>query len=212
MQQKQESVYSAERDYRAESPHLAHHALYDRLVGILRQTLRDLKAAGLPLSVLEIGAGHGGFTEPALAAGCQVTAVEMSRPSLARLAEKFGANANFTGVFDPDGTLSEVGSGFSLTLCVLILHHIPDYLAALTQASSRLVPGGALLKSAGPDLVSAPEQGEPRPLQSWILRLAAATRQLETRRWLRGASHTRNPGREQPVRHGRVPRCAQRRG
>jgi SAM-dependent methyltransferase len=150
MQEKQEFVYSAETDYRAGSPHLVHHVLYDRLVGILRQTLRDLRAAGLPFSVLEIGAGHGGYTEPALAAGCQVTAVEMSRPSLARLAEKFGANANFKGVFDPDGALSEVGSGFSLILCVAVLHHIPDYLAALTQASSRLVPGGALLSLQDP--------------------------------------------------------------
>lgn len=150
MQEKQEFVYAAEADYRAESPHLKHHALYDRLVRILRQTLVDLAAAGLPLSVLEVGAGHGGYTEPALAAGCQVTAVEMSRPSLARLAEKFGTNANFKGVFDPDGMLSDVGSGFSLILCVAVLHHIPDYLEALTQASSRLVPGGALLSLQDP--------------------------------------------------------------
>jgi SAM-dependent methyltransferase len=150
MQEKQELFYTAETDYRAGSPHLAHHVLYDRLVGILRQTLRDLKTAGLPLSVLEIGAGHGGYTEPALAAGCHVTAVEMSRPSLAGLAENFGSNTNFKGVFDPDGTLAEAGSGFSLILYVSVLHHIPDYLEALTQASSRLVPGGALLSLQDP--------------------------------------------------------------
>jgi SAM-dependent methyltransferase len=150
LQEKQELFYTAEVDYRAGSPHLAHHVLYDRLVGILRQTLRGLKAAGLPLAVLEIGAGHGGYTEPALAAGCQVTAVEMSRPSLARLSENFGTDANFKGVFDPDGTLSEAGSCFSLILYVSVLHHIPDYLEALTQATSRLVPGGALLSLQDP--------------------------------------------------------------
>jgi SAM-dependent methyltransferase len=150
MQEKQELFYAADTDYRAGSPHLAHYSLYVRLVGILRQVLRDLEAAGLPLSVLEIGAGHGGYTEPALAAGCQVTAVEMSRPSLARLAENFGTNANFKGVFDPDGTLAQTGSGFSLVLYVSVLHHIPDYLEALTQASRRLVPGGALLSLQDP--------------------------------------------------------------
>ena len=150
MQEKQELVYTADVDYRAGSPHLAHHVLYDRLVGVLRQVLRDLEAAGLPLSVLEIGAGHGGYTEPALAAGCQVTAVEMSRPSLARLAENFGTNANFKGVFDSDGTLAQMGSGFSLVLYVSVLHHIPDYLEALAEASSRLVPGGALLSLQDP--------------------------------------------------------------
>src|ERR1035437_5047337 len=72
--------------------------------------------------------------------------------------------------------------------------------------------GWSVAHSAGPDLVSAPEQGEPRTLPGRLLRLAAATRQLETRRGLRGASYTRNPGRGQPVRHGRIPRCAQWRG
>jgi len=150
MQEKQELFYTAEMDYRAGSPHLAHYSLYDQLVSLLRQVLRDLDASGLPPSVLEIGAGHGGYTEPALAAGCQVTAVEMSRPSLARLVEKFGTNTNFKGVFDQDGTLSEVGSGFSLILYVSVLHHIPDYLEALAQASSRLLPGGALLSLQDP--------------------------------------------------------------
>src|ERR1035441_6614341 len=44
--------------------------------------------------------------------------------------------------------------------------------------------GWSAAQSAGPDLVSAPEQGEPRTLPSRILRLAATARQLETRRWL----------------------------
>jgi SAM-dependent methyltransferase len=150
MQEHQEAVYTAVVDYRAGSPHLAHHALYDRLVDILRQTLRDLTAAGLPMSVLEVGAGHGGFTEPALAAGCQVTAVEMSRPSLGRLCEKFGSNPNFTGVFDRDGGLADAGDGYSLVLFVSVLHHIPDYLKALAVASKRLAPGGALLSLQDP--------------------------------------------------------------
>jgi SAM-dependent methyltransferase len=146
----QEFFYTADTDYRSGSPHLAHYVLYDRLVSLLRHVLKDLAVAGLPLSVLEIGAGHGGYTEPALAAGCQVTAVEMSRPSLSRLDEKFGTNAHFRGVFDPDGTLAEVGAGFSLILCVSVLHHIPDYLEAISQASSRLLPGGALLSLQDP--------------------------------------------------------------
>ena len=57
-------------DYRRGSPHLAQLGLYDRLVEVLRGTVRRLAEQGLPLRVLEIGAGHGGFTEPALALGC----------------------------------------------------------------------------------------------------------------------------------------------
>src|ERR1022692_3194454 len=157
MQEQQEFVYSVDADYRAGSPHLAHHALYDRLVGILRQTLHNLSADGLPMNVLEIGAGHGGYTEPTLAAGCRVTAVEMSRPSLARLCEKFGANPNFTGAFDADGSLADTGNRFSLVLYVSVLHHIPDYLGALALASQRLAPGGALLSLQDP--IWYPRQG-----------------------------------------------------
>jgi SAM-dependent methyltransferase len=183
MQEKQELFYTAETDYRAGSPHLAHHVLYDQLVGVLRQVLRDLEGSGLPLSVLEIGAGHGGYTEPALAAGCQVTAVEMSRPSLARLAENFGSNANFRGVFDPDGTLAEAGRGFSLILYVSVLHHIPDYLEALTQASSRLVPGGALLSLQDP--IWYPRQSK---LTRGVNRVGYYAWRLPRGNWRRGAA------------------------
>jgi SAM-dependent methyltransferase len=150
MQELQEHFYNEETDYRTGSPHLAHYPLYAHLVSVLRQLLRDLQVSGLPLRVLEIGAGHGGYTEPALAAGSHVTAVEMSRPTLTRLEKNFGTNASFRAVFDPEGTLSGVGDGFSLILYVSVLHHIPDYLRAIEQATSRLLPGGALLSLQDP--------------------------------------------------------------
>jgi SAM-dependent methyltransferase len=179
----QELFYAADVDYRAGSPHLSHYVLYDRLVSILRKVLRDLDAVGLPLSVLEIGAGHGGYTEPALAGGCQVTAIEMSRPSLTRLQEKFGTNANFQGVFDPDGTLAHAGSGFSLILCVSVLHHIPDYLQAIEQASSRLLPGGALLSLQDP--IWYPRQSR---LSRGIDRTGYYAWRLPRGNWRRGAA------------------------
>jgi SAM-dependent methyltransferase len=154
IQEQQESYYTADVEYRG--PHLR-EPLYGRLVSVLRGLIGDLRAAELPLSVLEIGAGHGGYTAPALAAGCCVTAVEMSRPSLARLDEKFGSSPNFNGVFDLDGGLADVGEGFSLILYVSVLHHIPDYLKAVELAISRLVPGGALLSLQDP--IWYPRQG-----------------------------------------------------
>jgi 2-polyprenyl-3-methyl-5-hydroxy-6-metoxy-1,4-benzoquinol methylase len=42
--------------------------------------------------VLEVGAGHGGFAKPALAMGCEVTAVDMSGPSIEELKRRFGTN------------------------------------------------------------------------------------------------------------------------
>lgn len=150
VQELQETVYGAEVDYRAGSPHLAHRHLYDRLVEVLRDHVGGLVDRGLALDVLEVGAGHGGYTEPALAAGCAVTAVEMSRPSLAELTRRFGTNPRFTPVFDPDGSLGGTADRYSLILCVSVLHHIPDYLGFLDRALDKLAPGGSLLTLQDP--------------------------------------------------------------
>jgi hypothetical protein len=46
--------------------------------------------------------------------------------------------------------LSQVGDGYSLLMCVSVLHHIPDYMAFLKEASERITRGGALLTLQDP--------------------------------------------------------------
>ena len=146
----QEVYYHPGKDYRNGSPHLSHPALHDRLVEVLRRTIRRIADQGLPLRVLEIGAGHGGFTESALAMGCDVTAVDMSGSAIEELRRRFGTNPNLQAIYDPDGTLSTVGDGYSLLMCVSVLHHIPDYVGLLKEASERIARGGALLTLQDP--------------------------------------------------------------
>jgi len=141
----QEVHYRHGIDYRKGSPHLSHLALYDRLVEVLRATIQRLADEGLPLRVLEVGAGHGGFTETALALGCEVTAVDMSGPSVEELQRRFGTNPKLKAVYDPDGTLRDVGGDYTLLMFISVLHHIPDYMAFLKAASQRLATGGALV-------------------------------------------------------------------
>lgn len=151
-QRLQESAHGEDFDYRAGSPHLKHWRLKSALVGLLHEALRDVRARGLPLTLLEVGAGHGGLTEHALAMGFEVTATEMSRPSLERLTKSFGANAQFTSVFDPDGSLGVLGDQtFAVVLCASVLHHIPDYLAFVGETCDhRVLPGGSLLTIQDP--------------------------------------------------------------
>jgi SAM-dependent methyltransferase len=146
----QEAYYVPHVDYRRGSPHLSHLALHDRLVEILRGIVQRLADQGLPLRVLEVGAGHGGFTEPALAMGCEVTAVDMSGPSVDELQRRFGKNPKFRAVYDPDGTLSDVDGDYSLLMFVSVLHHIPDYMSFLDAACQRITNGGALLTLQDP--------------------------------------------------------------
>ena len=150
----QEEHYLPRIDYRKGSPHLSHLALHDRLVEVLREVVQRLADQGLPLRVLEIGAGHGGFTEPALAMGCEVTAVDMSGPSVDELRRRFGTNPKLHAVHDPDGTLCDVGNDYSLLLFVSVLHHIPDYISYLKDACKRITNGGSLLTLQDPALYS----------------------------------------------------------
>jgi SAM-dependent methyltransferase len=112
--------------------------------------IRELTDQGLPLRVLEIGAGHGGFTELALAMGCEVTAVDMSKPSVIELRRRFGTNPNFRAVYDPSGTLPDVENDYSMLMFVSVLHHVPDYMLFLKMACQRITNGGALLTLQDP--------------------------------------------------------------
>jgi 2-polyprenyl-3-methyl-5-hydroxy-6-metoxy-1,4-benzoquinol methylase len=141
----QESYYDESVDYRHGSPHLAHLHVYDRLVGIALDEVNRLAETGRPLKVLELGAGHGGYTEPMLAAGCHVTAVEMSRPSLDYLEKRFAHNRGFAGAYCPDADIAGLESDYSLVLCVAVLHHIPDYMAAIRDLVDHLAIGGTML-------------------------------------------------------------------
>jgi SAM-dependent methyltransferase len=146
----QELHYDEGVDYWTGSPHLVHPALRDQLTSILRATLRSVAAAGLPLDVLEAGAGHGGYTEVALAAGASVTAVDMSGPSLAELSRRYGTNERLTAVHSEDGSLGGLDQQYAVILLVSVLHHIPDYVAYLGEALAHLRPGGTVLSLQDP--------------------------------------------------------------
>ncbi|MCA1706742.1 MAG: class I SAM-dependent methyltransferase [Actinobacteria bacterium] len=152
VQDLQEAGHGEGFDYRGGSPHLKHWRLYDRLVSLLCDEVQITSQKDLPLTLLEVGAGHGGYTEPALAAGCTVTGTELSRPSLARLERRFGLNPNFSAVFDPDGSLTVIGDlKYSIVLCASVLHHIPDYVRFLEESVlQHLRDGGALISIQDP--------------------------------------------------------------
>jgi phospholipid N-methyltransferase len=152
MQCIQELGHSADHDYRVGSPHLKHWNLHERLVSAAKTALADVIERNLPRTVLEVGAGHGGFTEPILATGFHTTVTEMSRPSLVQLKARFALNPRFCAVFDPDGSLRALGTRrFAVILYCSVLHHIPDYITAIrTAIREHLLDGGALITVQDP--------------------------------------------------------------
>jgi SAM-dependent methyltransferase len=149
MQSLQQEVYGPAHDYVTGSPHLKHRCLRERLLKLIRD---EIKAQGGLPTVLEVGGGHGGYTEPVLASGCAVTATETSLPSVERLRDQYGLNPRFSALFDPDGTLAVVGDRtFTFVLCASVLHHIPDYASFLTgPALDHLAPGGTIVTIQDP--------------------------------------------------------------
>jgi SAM-dependent methyltransferase len=205
----QEAYYCTGADYRKGSPHLSHFALHDRLVEVLRRTVQRIADQGLPLRVLEIGAGHGGFTESALALGCEVTAVDMSGPAIEELERRFGTNPKLEVVYDPDGTLSSISDGYTLLMCISVLHHIPDYMGFLREGSERIRRGGSLLTLQDPMWYSrhlVAHRAEQAAYFTWRLGQGNRLAGLQTRlRRITGTFDETNPGdavEYHVVRHG----------
>ncbi len=146
----QEAVHGDGHDYITGSPHLQHAHLNAWMRGVLNQVVNDLAdQAGRAPRVLEVGAGHGPFTETLVAAGAEVVVTEMSAPSAAHLRERFRHTDAVSVRHDPDGSLDAAGP-VDLVVYMSVLHHIPDYVASLSGAADALRPGGAIVSFQDP--------------------------------------------------------------
>lgn len=140
-------------DYVAGSPHLKH----DRLRSRIDERIRRLVAAPIARSgrcrVLEVGGGHGTFTELLAGIGADVTVTEVSRASADALSARFHDSSTVTVVYDPDAgdATFEQAADFDLVLCVSVLHHIPDYLSFVARSTALLRAGGTFATYQDPD-------------------------------------------------------------
>ena len=99
----QDSFHGAGHDYEPGSPHLTHSDLRHAVLGRIRGLVAEQMERRGRCRVLEVGAGHGAFTDHVIAMGAQVLVTEMSRPSLDVLAERYRGNPAVRLVHDPVG-------------------------------------------------------------------------------------------------------------
>jgi len=189
MAQLQEADYGAERDYTHGSPHLAHPRLTAKIERELTELVRGLLAERGSAHVVEVGAGHGTFTATLLDAGARVTVTEMSAPSAAVLAERFGSHPACSVVHDPDGSAPErLAADADAVVYLAVLHHIPDYLAAVRAVVVALPAGSAFYSSMDPTWYPARSRREHLAEQAsylaWRLAQGDLKRGLATR-WRR---------------------------
>lgn len=138
-------------DYEIGSPHLSHPQLRNWIVGMLREVVYERFAAVGKARALEVGAGHGAFTDHLLAAGATVTVTEMSVASAELLRQRYEHNPSARVVLDLTGdATARLGERYDLVLCASVLHHIPDYLAAIRSLTALIAPGGWFLSFQDP--------------------------------------------------------------
>ena len=147
----QSEHYGQDYDYLNESPHLKHRHLYRGLTGRIADAIERSRRPGHPPEVLEIGAGDGSVTEFLLARGYAVTATEMSTDSIESMNRGFGSNDRFRAVHDPGDLSALAGETFDAVLFASVLHHIPDYKAAVSNVvENHLRSGGSLASIQDP--------------------------------------------------------------
>lgn len=147
----QDSSHQADHDYEPGSPHLRHARLRSEVEARLRRLVTDAIDRTGRCRVLEIGAGHGTFTEVLVEAGAQVTVTEASRASADHLAASFRDDPRVEVVYDETGdSVLARDETWDLAVLISVVHHIPDYLTALGAISERLVEGGALFTVQDP--------------------------------------------------------------
>jgi len=147
----QEKAHGAGHDYDAGSPHLRHPRLRNEMIERIRTLVSAQYERRGSCRVLEIGAGHGSFTDHVAAMGAQVTVTEMSRPSLEHLRARFSHNPAVRLLYDADGeAVFGDDTVYDLVLCISVLHHIPDYLRFVERLVGRIGPGGSFASFQDP--------------------------------------------------------------
>lgn len=148
------TAYDSERtrQYVDEAPHVKHASLrrlYGELVAHVFDEAR--RHAGTP-RVLDLGAGEGSVTLPFLELGAKVVAVDISQSQLDALkarCEPYGDMLE-TRRQDIHDALRETDGTFDLIVVNSFLHHVPDYIGLIREATAILSPRGQFFSFQDP--------------------------------------------------------------
>lgn len=159
----QDTAHGVGHDYVKGSPHLRHdrlrHMVEDRLAALVRATIERNGSC----HVLEIGAGHGTFTDALIKAGAKVTVTEASAASAGLLTSRYADVEAVEVYYDTSGeSVFDLDRTFDAVSCIALMHHIPDYVSFARRLATMVRPGGWFYCAQDPTYY---------PRRSWLTRI-----------------------------------------
>lgn len=141
-----------ERRYIEGAPHVKHRSVRSLHGSLIEATLDSMIARSSSVRVLDLGAGSGLGCTAWLNHGAEVTAVDCSDEQLMLLEERARATQANVRCVTADAADFAFGcrQQFDIVTLVSTLHHVPDYLSLLREATRLVTPGGALLTFQDP--------------------------------------------------------------
>ncbi len=129
--------------YDAEHGEIFNPVEQDRLRAKLGEALRLMGHRAEPAHALDFGCGSGNLTAQLLSLGLRVTAADVSEKFLDVVKKRFPGDKRLKLVQLTGKDLSVFKDGlFDFTATYSVLHHIPDYLAAVREMSRVTAKGG----------------------------------------------------------------------
>ncbi|MBW7932516.1 MAG: class I SAM-dependent methyltransferase [Gemmatimonadaceae bacterium] len=129
--------------YERTHPEIFNDVEQARLADAVRDVLAACRTGRTPPRVLDVGSGTGNLTAHFLSQGVEVVSADISTVCLAMVGERFRASGRHA-VQRLDGTtLAPFADGaFDVAACYSVLHHVPDYLALVSEMARVVRTGG----------------------------------------------------------------------
>ena len=132
------------RAYEREHGEIFNPVEQDRLRAALERAIAAISTACAPPRALDFGCGSGNLTRHLLDLGCEVVAADVSPGFLDLVQAKFAGRPVEPFRLDGKGLGGLADGSFDLVATYSVLHHIPDYLAAVAEMARVVRPGGVL--------------------------------------------------------------------
>ncbi len=130
------------KDYDQRHPEIFNPIEQQRLNKVLDWALQQRHSNGL--SAMDYGCGTGNLTRHLLSFGCTVTAADVT-PSFVQMTKLLHPERVTGMVLNGRDLSTVVDATYDLIATYSVLHHIPDYLAAVQEMIRVLKPGGILV-------------------------------------------------------------------